>query len=230
VTCVEETGSPSAEGWLFRKPLARDTSARTRTERKPLSVPQRLMMTLLLGVLIAYPVIGYFGGPVWAVASCGALLSLVLLRDVPNQRPLNAVVEGVSWETLVFLLAVLVISMGLFEVGLVDRLQWLYEGGDVGIVGATSAVGSAILNTPPRSHLNMLALESAGSTDVNVLAALVGGDLGPRLLPMGSLAGLLWLEMLRRQGVGINLLTFMKIGALVTIPAIIASLAILAAY
>jgi arsenical pump membrane protein len=77
------------------------------------------------------------------------------------------------------------------------------------------------------SHLNMLALDSAGSGDTGVFAALVGGDLGPRLLPMGSLAGLLWLEMLRRQGVEIKLGQFMKVGAIVTVPALAASLAIL---
>ncbi len=100
-------------------------------------------------------------------------------------------------------------------------------GSGAGTVGVTSAVGSALLNIHPMSYLNMLALESSGGGDAGVFAALIGGDLGPRLLPMGSLAGLLWLEMLRRQGVRISLRQFAFNGALVTVPTIAASLAIL---
>jgi arsenical pump membrane protein len=205
--------------------------ARARATTPPrATAAQRWMMALLAGVLLSYPIVGYFGGPVWAVASAGAVMALVLATRHGNDHPLRVAYEGVSWETLAFLMAVLILSMGLFEVGLVDRLTALYYGGDVGTVGATSAVGSALLNNHPMSHLNMMALESAGASDVNVLAALVGGDLGPRLLPMGSLAGLLWLELLRRRGVEIRLRTFVKIGAAVTLPALVVCLAILALY
>jgi arsenical pump membrane protein len=67
----------------------------------------------------------------------------------------------------------------------------------------------------------------AGGPDALVLAALVGGDLGPRLLPIGSLAGLLWIQQLRRSGVTIPLRTFVTVGAVVTVPSLAASLAAL---
>ena len=57
--------------------------------------------------------------------------------------------------------------------------------------------------------LNLLALEStpyAGRREL--FAILVGGDLGPRLLPTGSLAGLIWLEGCRKSGVKISLRHF----------------------
>lgn len=227
-------------GWLIGFSILRrifaaqlrddDAPVPVKTPPRPATTAQRLMMALLAGVLLSYPVIGYLGGPVWAVASCGALLALVLGARHDGQRPLEVVAKGVSWETLGFLAAVLILSMGLFEVGLVDRLTALYADGDVGTVGVGSAVGSALLNNHPMSHLNMMALETAGASDVSVLAALVGGDLGPRLLPMGSLAGLLWLDLLRRRGVVIGLGTFVKVGVIVTVPTLIVSLAILALY
>jgi arsenical pump membrane protein len=62
----------------------------------------------------------------------------------------------------------------------------------------------------------------------SVLAALIGGDLGPRLFPMGSLAGLLWFEMLRRSGVNLPMRRFLAIGAAATLPALVASLYFLA--
>jgi arsenical pump membrane protein len=107
--------------------------------------------------------------------------------------------------------------------GLVGRLSSLYAGGDVAVVGLTSAIGSAVINNHPMSIANMLALHDAGSSRL-ALAALVGGDLGPRLLPMGSLAGLLWLEKLREAKVEIPLGRFVLIGLALTLPTLVLSL------
>jgi len=213
---------------IFAKQLADVPLGKGDEQRQPATTAQKLMMLLLLAVLCAYPIVGFFGGPVWAVASCGALMALVLGARHGQIRSATVLIRGVSWQTLAFLSAVLILSFGLFEVGLVDRLALLYADGGAGTVGTASALGSAVLNNHPMSHLNMLALQSTGATDVSALAALVGGDLGPRLLPIGSLAGLLWLELLRRQGHHVSLGTFAKVGALVTIPSLIVGLSILA--
>ena len=90
------------------------------------------------------------------------------------------------------------------------------------MVGAISAIGSALINNHPMALLNSIAL--SGQPDALVFAALIGGDLGPRLLPIGSLAGLLWMHELRRQGVTLGLGTFVRVGAIVTVPSLVASL------
>lgn len=193
----------------------------------PFSLEQVRMMFLLGAVLLSYPVMGHLGWPIWAVAAAGALVALFAFRRATGVGVGRLVTDGVSWDTLAFLAGVLVLALGLQEVGLVERLTGLYRGAGVGLVGTASTLGSAILNNHPMAYLNMLALESAGAPDRDVLAALVGGDLGPRLLPMGSLAGLLWLESLRRQGVHIRLRTFFLTGLAVTVPCLIAALWIL---
>ena len=76
-------------------------------------------------------------------------------------------------------------------------------------------------------HLPYWALLPVAGVLGAVLAALVGGDLGPRLLPIGSLAGLLWLDLLRRGGVRIGLRRFVTVGLLVTAPTLAVALAIL---
>ena len=58
-------------------------------------------------------------------------------------------------------------------------------------------------------------------------AVLVGGDIGPRLLPVGSLAGLLWIDLLRRSGVDVGVGPFLRLGTLVVLPTLAASLAML---
>jgi arsenical pump membrane protein len=76
------------------------------------------------------------------------------------------------------------------------------------------------------SILNMLAIDNTGDTKP-LLAALVGGDIGPRLLPIGSLAGLLWIDLLRRHRVNIGIGRFVRLGTIVLIPTLSLSLALL---
>ena len=56
---------------------------------------------------------------------------------------------------------------------------------------------------------------------------LIGVDLGPNLSVTGSLATILWLGVLRREGLIVSFGAFLKIGAVVMPPALI--LAIVAA-
>jgi arsenical pump membrane protein len=123
----------------------------------------------------------------------------------------------------------LLIAVGLERAGVVDHQADLYRATPAAIatVGVVAAVGSALIDNHPMAVLGLAAIERAGGGTVMTLAALVGGDLGPRLSPIGSLAGLLWLGTLRRQGVQISVREFARVGLLVTIPSLAASLAML---
>lgn len=225
-------------GWLvafvvLRLLFARQLSTKLELElepsaRVPPSTLQRRLLAIILVVLGIYPLLALLSAPIWPAATAGAMVSLGLARWHQG-LPTRELAASVSWDTLAFLLAVLVISLGLRDVGFVERLAGAYHEADVFTVGAMSALGSAVLNNHPMSHLNMIALQSASAPRSAIFAALVGGDLGPRLLPMGSLAGLLWLEMLRRAEVKVGVGTFIRVGVLVAIPTMAVSLAILAA-
>lgn len=188
--------------------------------------PQWAVLIAIGAVVLAYPILSLAGGPVWIVAVAGAALLGAIARA--SRVPTREIVrEGVHLDTLLFLVAALVLSIGLRNVGIVERLAHLYEGASPARVGAVSALGSAVLNNHPMSHLNMFALANDGASHRHVLAALVGGDLGPRLFPMGSLAGLLWLEMLRRAGVELSTTKFVAVGMVATLPTLVACLALL---
>lgn len=192
------------------------------------SSAQRQLLVLLLVVLGSYPVVAMIdSSAIWAVSAIGAALAVVLAwRE--GVRPADLLSRGVTWEILVFLMAVFVIAIGLRNVGLVSYFSTLYKDAGIGVIGVTAALGSALLNNHPMAIINLLALEAtprAGHQEI--LAALIGGDLGPRLLPIGSLAGLLWLESCRRMGVEISLRDFVRVGFAVTVPTLAASLAIL---
>jgi len=53
-------------------------------------------------------------------------------------------------------------------------------------------------------------------------------DLGPNLSVTGSLASILWLVALRREGVHVSGWSFLRLGVCVMLPALLAALAALA--
>jgi len=196
-------------------------------ERHP---AERPALGFLLAVFFAYPVLAAVGAPIWSVAVAGAVGCLVIARHYRVATP-RKLAGHVSVDTLAFLWGVFLVVAGLREVGVVDSLAGLYHaqgadlGRQIGVVGVTSAVGSAVVDNHPMALLNMMALEQS---DVKLLlAALVGGDIGPRLLPIGSLAGLLWIDLLRRRGVEIRVGQFVRLGTLTLVPTLVASLVML---
>jgi arsenical pump membrane protein len=177
---------------------------------------------LLLAVLAAYPITTLLGGPLWPVAAAGALIALTLTK-----RPAQVVVNGVSWPILFFLYSVFAIAIALGKVGVIDLLSRHYAAASPSMVGMTSAFGSALVGNHPVAILNVLSLGKIGAPSADLYAAMIGGDLGPRLLPIGSLAGLIWLESLRAQKAHIPLGRFVRVGATVTLPVLLLSLALL---
>jgi arsenical pump membrane protein len=59
-------------------------------------------------------------------------------------------------------------------------------------------------------------------------AVLIGVDLGPNLSVTGSLATILWLTALRREGQHVGAWSFLRLGVLVMPPALLLALAALA--
>ena len=190
------------------------------------------MLVVLAAVAATYPFVAVLdGSPIWAVAAAGAAAALWLAARDRRVSPLALLRQGGGmWDVLVFLPAVFVLAIGLRNAGLTDLLASWYQGAGIGLVGATSAIGSAALNNHPMAFINLMTLAPSGSDADLFLAALIGGDLGPRLVPTGSLAGLLWLEACRRLDVLVTPLEFMRVGMLLTVPALLVSLVWLAVF
>ena len=212
--------------WYYRDELSDESPA---LGRAPTFVPlskHAVIVLVITGCSIAsYPILAALGVPIWPIAAAAAVASCaVALHDGVALRRIGG---GISWELVPFLFGVLVLATALARAGLTESLASMYvqTPAPLATVAGVATGGSALIGNHPMALLHSLALD--GWPDRFVFAALVGGDLGPRLLPIGSLAGLLWLHALRRQGISVPLRTFVKVGFIVTIPSLAASLAIL---
>jgi len=216
---------------FYRTLRAPEVGATQHITATSLSAPAKQFLALMAGSLISYPILTLLGGPIWIVAAVSAALgvSLALYHRAGSSAEFA---RAVSWETLAFLFCVFVMAVGLRHVGFVDVVAEFYgaaEGASqIALVGVSAALGSAVLNNHPMAIINALAIGSLSQPHQDLIfAALIGGDLGPRLLPMGSLAALLWLDQLRRHGVQIAASRFILIGIPLTAAALTVSLTIL---
>ncbi|WP_432142553.1 SLC13 family permease [Streptomyces sp. bgisy084] len=184
---------------------------------------------------------------VCAVACAGFLLAM-LLADVPLwlasataavvvvvafavRRPASLRPSLVPWRLLVMV-------PGLFLVVETVNVNGLHElltaavGTDGGVLGMfrASAVGGGLSNV-----LNNLPVYLAGESAVplgnheQLLALLIGTNVGPVVTPWASLATLLWFERCHAQGVRVPLRSFMATGAVLAVGAVLASTAALVA-
>ncbi|MEP6859092.1 MAG: ArsB/NhaD family transporter [Deltaproteobacteria bacterium] len=217
--------------WVYRDVLRSAVAApapRTTIHRHAAERPAVLLM---LAVFAAYPIAAWFGAPAWIVAVAGALGAIVI-SQLYSVAPVRKVTSHVSVDILVFLWGIFLVVRGLQNVGVVDWVSQIYASAPAGspselfAIGTTSAFGSALIDNHPMTILNTFAI-GTGHGVKPLLAALVGGDIGPRLLPIGSLAGLLWMDLLRRAGIEIGLARFVRIGTLVLLPTLALSLGLL---
>ncbi len=152
-----------------------------------------------------------------------AVVALVRARQAP--WPLLA---GVSWLVLPLVAGLFVVVAALEATGVVAQIgRALTHGGraTAGVAGGVLALVSNLMNNLPAGLIASSAIAQAHPSPQVVDSLLIGVDLGPNLSITGSLATILWLQAIRREGEDVSFWRFLKVGAVVMPPALILSLA-----
>ncbi len=193
-----------------------------------------VLAALLAGFFLLEPI----GVPVSAVAAAGAVLLLVIAArgDVIETRK---VLRGAPWQVVIFSLGMYLVVYGLRNAGLTDHLAALLDrtaqGGVWGAAfgtGIIAALLSSVMNNMPTVLVGALSIDATQATgavkDAMIYANVIGCDLGPKITPIGSLATLLWLHVLGQKGIRIGWGYYFRIGATLTVPVLLVTLAALA--
>jgi arsenical pump membrane protein len=142
------------------------------------------------------------------------------------------VVRGMSWGVLPLVAGLFVLVEALQKTGVTQDLAgllhdlagWSSEGA-AWAAGAVLGVGCNLVNNLPAGLLAARVVQMAQVPEHVRAAALIGVDLGPNLSVTGSLATILWLAALRREGLRVSAWRFLKLGALVMPPALALAIA-----
>lgn len=162
-------------------------------------------------------------------AITGILTSGIVL--VRTRKTPWTVIKGISWSVIPLVAGLFVIVEALGNTGLIDTLSgWLHRGvsqstaASAWASGASVAVASNLMNNLPVGLISGQVLQTSHVPGMVQRAVLIGVDLGPNLSITGSLATILWLVALRREGQTVSTWSFLKTGALVMTVALVAAL------
>jgi len=214
----------------YGAPIASSRNDGTRTRRMMLGI---LVFVLLLRLAL-FAASGA-GIPIEYVPMAGSLV-LLLWRWAYLGLPPADILRRTPWHVFGFAFGMYVLVKGLQQAGLTGRLAALAAPladtdpltGSLGM-GALLTLLSNMFNNHPALMIGTLTLTGmelpAGTLRLYYLACLVGSDIGALLLPVGTLASLIWLHILRRHGIGIDWAHYVKTTALVIPPTVLVTTA-----
>jgi len=191
----------------------------------------RLAAAAIAATALVLLVANALGRPLGAPTLVAGVLAATIVLARARRTPWR-LLAGVHWSILPLVAGLFVLVSGLDQTGLLltissalqahthEAARWTAWWAGLGVAFAANG-----LNNLP---VALIARYTAASTPDNPAlgnALLIGVDLGPNLAVTGSLATLLWLSVLRREGQHVNALAFLRLGLLVMPPALLLALA-----
>lgn len=190
-----------------------------------------LGIVLMAVVMLGASALGVSLG--WPTLAAGAVAFFCVCMQ--RRRFLWHYLAEVSWSVLPLVAGLFVLVEGLQGTGAMDWLAHmvqrlsLHSMSSAGLLsGVMVALLSNVINNLPAGLIAGYTVAQAHVPAQILNAVLVGIDLGPNLSVTGSLATILWLTALRREGIEVRAVEFLKLGCAVMLPTLLFVLAALA--
>ena len=198
-------------------------------QRRPLLLS---VLVLLLAGTALLAVSSYIRVEMWfiAFAAVVALIAIVIIFTITDRRApaeLGRTVKRVPWELVPFVISMFIIVLALGKYGVTMQLASLFGNDNtVFVYGSASVLFSNLVNNIPMSVLfsNVLTYVPSDIVSGGVYASIIGSNIGAFVTPVGALAGIMWLSILRTYNIEFGFARFIKYGLIIALPVLLASL------
>lgn len=197
----------------------------------------RNILLFVLGVRISLFIASYFGLPIEIVAIIGSLVLLGWRWYRLRIAPFDILIKT-PWHILIFAYSMYILVYGLHNIGLTNYLIYYlkpYVAMNLWnaslLMGSVLSVLSNLFNNHPALMIGTMALTEMGLDPITLktvyLATIIGSDIGSLLLPIGTLASLIWMNILRKAHVKISWKKYTAVTFIVIPPTVFFTLIIL---
>lgn len=198
----------------------------------------RNVLLFILAVRVGLYVASYFHVPVSLAAVLGSLILLAWRWYRLKISPVD-MLKKTPWYILIFAFSMYVIIYGLHNIGLtqwlIEFLQPIVSGGLLHasfMMGVLVSILSNLFNNHPALMIGTITLTNMGldplTLKISYLASVIGSDIGSLLLPIGTLATLMWMHILKKGKVVLTWAQYLKVTLIVIPLSLIFTLVILA--
>ena len=202
-------------------------------------------MVFMLGsvILMACSSIPGFSIEMWQIAGIMAVFLLVynIVIDIIRYKEvektkLRIIFSTLPYPIIPFLLSLFILINTLTIQGLFEDIgkgigKVTNKNGNIGVIifGFLSTLAANILNNIPMSLSFVPILKSTQNKPFlgNIFATVAGANLGANLTPIGALAGIMWLGILKNLNINIGFKEFIKVGIIITPISVLATVLLL---
>lgn len=217
---------------LFRKDLGKPVE---KVELNDTPLKNKSLVIINLIILAATTILlvlsNYIAFEMWLIClSSMILLSFVLLGysiRLKDGSYLTKPYKRLPYNLIPFILSMFVLVLSLKENGVMALLENSLDTLSINPLAETfsyaisSTLFDNIINNIPMSVLYSSILE--GKLELAIFSTIIGSNIGAYLTPIGALAGIMWMSILKKYNVDFNFVSFMKYGLILVPIALVSS-------
>ncbi len=183
----------------------------------------------LCGATILLSISSFCNWPRWLIALCFALSLLIyslVYSLVTKENHIVPTLKRIPYNLVPFVLSRFVLVLAINETGVSLHIsQALQSTNQVFSYGLSGLLTANLINNIPRAVFYSTLLTGAQTNAI--YASIIASNVAAFFTPIGALAGLRWRNLLKKQEIKRNYLTFIKYCAPICIPTLLSMLIVL---
>ena len=174
-------------------------------------------------VLIALS--GYIDIEMWFICLLFAtsLFLFYIMHTIINKNGLGLLknlIKRLPFELIPFIISMFIIVLAIVNCGLAEKIASILDN-DLPILtyGYVSFFTSNLLNNIPMSVLFSELIKTGSVNSLQrLLATVIGSNIGAYLTPLGALAGIMWVRILKQHEINFSFSKFIGYGIIIALP------------
>lgn len=217
---------------LFRKSLSAPISKQISSGYN-MNKPQAILGGLHLAVCtVMLAIASYINLPMWIISFVAAISLCIsdAILTIVSKNSLGMIKKSASripFELFPFTISMFILVLALDKTGALGMAaEFLSKGNSMFKFEFFSVLSSNIVNNIPMSVMFSSitsALADSASYTGSLYASIIGSNIGAFLTPIGALAGIMWIGLLKKQNVEMSFTKFTKYGSAIAIPTMTAA-------